>query len=326
MAEDDIADQAMRAAKRAWRALAPSGMRPIAQPLVFMLAERRVKAALKGSSAELAPRPIPGPVIVSGLIAETKGVSQAARLTIAGLKAAGYAPVEHDLRPLFTAGLGARGRLPVDRAGGVWIVHVNAPEAIHALAYLDPAAWIGRYRIGYWAYELPRVPPAWVRASEAFHEIWAPSRFVAEALKASGVAKTIRVMPHPVSLAWAPVQPDRAVWQIPSGEFCVLAMGDLKSSAARKNLLGAIEIYKRAFPAPAHGSRLILKVQSEDAHPRFRAAADLAVSGRRDIVFFTDSLSHTDMARLIASSDVLLSPHRSEGFGLPLAEARAVER
>src|SRR5690242_17617645 len=214
VAADTLTDQAMRTAKQAWRALVPSSMRSIAQPLVAMLSERRVRGVLaKGQGA-----PEPGPVIVSGLIAETKGVSQAARLTIAGLKAAGYAPVEHDLRPVFTAGPGARGRLPVDRYGGVWIVHINAPEAIHALAYLDPPAWLGRYRIGYWAYELPRVPASWVRASEAFHEIWAPSRFVAEALKASGIAKPIRVMPHPVALGWASATPDRATYQIPANE------------------------------------------------------------------------------------------------------------
>lgn len=317
MAQDSLIDRALRAGKETWRALVPASMRSVAQPLVAMMAEQRVKAALKAGEAEAQP----GPLVVSGLISETKGVSQGARLTIAGLKAAGFSPVEHDLRPLFTSGPGARETLPVDRPGGVWIMHVNAPEAIHALAYLDPAQWLGRHRIGYWAYELPRVPASWVWASEAFHEIWAPSRFVAQALKDSGVAKPIRVMPHPVSLEAANPQPDRAAYQIPASDFFVLAMGDLRSSATRKNLIGAIEIYKRAFPPPSHGSRLILKVQSEDAHPRFRTAAGLAAAGRPDIIFLADSLSHPEMLRLIASCDVLLSPHRSEGFGLPLAEA-----
>jgi glycosyltransferase involved in cell wall biosynthesis len=34
-----------------------------------------------------------------------------------------------------------------------------------------------------------------------------------------------------------------------------------------------------------------------------------------------ESLSGMDARTLIASTDVLLSPHRAEGFGLPLAEA-----
>jgi glycosyltransferase involved in cell wall biosynthesis len=317
MGQDRLTDSVLRAARQAWRAIAPASMRSVAQPLVAMLAERRVRQAL----AQGEPAAAPGPLVVSGLLSESKGVSQAARLTVVGLRAAGYLPVEHDLRPLLAAGPGASGKLPVDRPGGVWITHINAPEAMHALAYLDSAQWLGRRRIGFWAYELPRVPALWVRASEFFHEIWAPSHFVADALATSGVTKPVRVMPHPAALAKIDARPDRTAFQIPASDFVVLAMGDLRSSAMRKNLIGAIEIYKRAFPGTGDGSRLILKVQSANAHPRFRKAAGLAAAGRPDILFFTDDLSPTEIGRFIASCDVLLSPHRSEGFGLPLAEA-----
>lgn len=315
MARPSLSDRALRTGKRVWRRVAPGFLRRLAGPGVAFMAERRVRAALVESE-----RPVqPGPLIVSGLIEETKGVSEAARLTIAGLRNAGFSPIAHDLRPLFTAGPGARGALPSDRPGGVWIAHVNAPEAFHALAYLDPNEWRGRYRIGYWAYELPRVPASWIRASQAFHELWVPSRFVADALKSSGVTRPVRVMPHPVSAAWQPIKGVRSALA-PAERFVVLAMGDLRSSAWRKNLLGAIEIYRRAFPAQGQ-SHLVLKLQSEEAHPRFREAAAALAAGRTDISFLTDSLSSEDMRRLIASCDVVLSPHRSEGYGLALAEA-----
>jgi len=321
MAEGRFIDGVLRAGKQAWRRLAPQSLRRHAQPLVGALSERRVWAAL----ASPEPAHQPGPLVVSGLISETKGISEAARLTLAGLRAAGYSPFAHDLRPLLDAGPGARGKLPVDRPGGVWIAHVNAPDAIHALAYLDPAAWRGRYRIGYWAWELPQLPPYWVRASSAFHELWAPSRFVADAMAASGIKTPVRIMPHPVALGPAVATPDRAAFQIPANDFVALALGDLRSSAARKNLIGAIAIFAAAFPSTGEGAtqraRLIVKTQSSEAHPAFRAAAEKAAGGRPDIVFLADSLPAGDMRRLIASCDVVLSPHRSEGFGLPLAEA-----
>jgi glycosyltransferase involved in cell wall biosynthesis len=309
-----LSDRALRAGQRAWRRTAPGSLRRLAGPAVSLLAERRVRAALAEHEHPFQP----GPLIVSGLIAETKGVSEASRLTIVGLRHAGFAPIVHDIRPVFTDGPGARGTLLSDQAGGVWIIHVNAPEAIHALAYVDPVQWRGRYRIGYWAYELPRVPASWVRASAAFHELWAPSQFVADALKDSGVTRPVRVMPHPVSAAWQPVQ-DVHPASMPPDRFTVLATGDLRSSAWRKNLLGAIEIYKRAFPVQGK-SRLIVKLQSDDAHPRFRRAAAVSAAGRADISIVADSLSSEDMRRLIASCDVILSPHRSEGYGLTLAE------
>jgi glycosyltransferase involved in cell wall biosynthesis len=317
MAQGRTLDSALRSGKAIWRNLAPRSLRSLAQPVVAHLAQRRVDIALSSLEAPHAP----GPLVVSGLLSESKGVSEAARLTIAGLEAAGFSPTAHDLRRTLEIGPGAGGALPVTAPGGVWIVHVNAPEATHALAYLDAEAWRGRYRIGYWAYELPRIPASWVKAARAFHEIWAPSRFVADAIRDSGVSVPVRVMPHPVAAAPPGPKPDRARYGVPPDAFAVLAMGDLHSSATRKNLVGAIDIYRRAFPTDDGCARLVLKVQSSEAHPQFAAMASKASGGRSDIIFVTETLERSAMHALIASADVLLSPHRAEGFGLPLAEA-----
>lgn len=290
----------------------PAPLLKYGQPAAIALAFRQIKTAL----ARGEPAPMPGPLIVSGLIAGTKGISRAARLTIDGMRAAGHAPIGHDLYTLFSSSTDQVGRLPTSRPGGAWLLHMNAPEAISAMSRITPADWLGRYRIAYWAYELARVPARWVSASSVFHEIWAPSRFVADALVASGVTKPVRVMPHPVALAPPPIASHSS-----DDEFIVLAMGDLKSSATRKNLIGAINIYKRAFPQQAPATRLVLKVQSDDAHPNFRATALAVAGGRRDIVFRTGNLSDAEIGQLIADAGVFLSPHRSEGFGLVIAEA-----
>jgi glycosyltransferase involved in cell wall biosynthesis len=143
---------------------------------------------------------------------------------------------------------------------------------------------------------------------------------VVDALHAAGVTKPVRLMPHPVALGQSPGIADRAAFSIPADAFAVLALGDLHSSASRKNLVGAIEVFVRAFPAEGE-ARLIVKVREEGAYPAFLAEARQRASGRNDIGFVTGDLSASDMRRLIASSSLVLSPHRSEGFGLPLAEA-----
>lgn len=292
--------------------LAPAWLRESAQPAVQRIYERRVQAALRAGEPEAKP----GPLVVSGLLSEAKGVSQGARLTLAALKVAGFSPVAHDLRQMLNSG----GGYPVAGQGGVWLLHVNAPEAINALGRIDPASWRGRHRIGYWAYELPQAPAAWARIAEAFHEIWAPSQFVVDALRAAGVTTPVKLMPHPVALGDSPGISDRAAFKVPADAFVVLALGDLRSSASRKNLVGAIDSFVRAFPAEGE-ERLIVKVREEGAYPSFLAEARQRASGRDDISFLTGDLSASDMRGLIASSSLLLSPHRSEGFGLPLAEA-----
>jgi len=300
------------ALRRTWRAFVPPSLRKYGQGAAIALAQRRVHAVLANGE----PAPTPGRLIVSGFINGTKGVSRAARLTIEGLRAANLQVTTHDLGTLFATGDGLIGQLPVSRPAGVWLMHVNAPEAIAALSRVPPTDWLGRYRIGYWAYELPKVPPQWVRAADAFHEIWAPSHFVADALVGSGIKRPIHVMPHPVVLGPTPFVHDPNV-----DDFVVLAMGDLRSSATRKNLIGAIKIYKQAFHDVIASRRLILKVQSDDAHPEFLRAALSAAAGRNDITFKTGSLDDAEIAQLIAAASVVLSPHRSEGFGLTLAEA-----
>lgn len=298
--------------RAAWRALLPPRVRRLAQPALAHLAGRKVMRALRDAS----PSHQPGPLIVSGLLAEAKGISRAAHLTIAGLREAGFDPIAHDLRPLLSLGGGRAPEATFARPGGVWLLHVNAPEAIRALAALPPEMWKGRYRIGYWAYELSRIPADWVRASQAFDELWAPSRFVADAMRASGVTTPIRVMPHPVGF-----EITGANVPVSDAPFTALAMGDFASSAERKNLAGAIDIYTRAFRDPAAGQRLIIKTHSGASSPEAAHAIARLAEARPDISIIDRALPHADVMQLIASSNVLLSPHRAEGYGLPLAEA-----
>jgi glycosyltransferase involved in cell wall biosynthesis len=82
-----------------------------------------------------------------------------------------------------------------------------------------------------------------------------------------------------------------------------------------------MEIFRAAFPEPQTSRRLIVKIQSTSANHLFEKAARNAMAGRSDISLVSKSMSDRDIERLIAGSSVLLSPHRSEGFGLAIAEA-----
>lgn len=298
--------------RKGWRSYLPSSLLERGHAATTLLSFRKVERALALGETS----PARGPLIVSGFMSGSTGVSRAARLTLEGLRGAGQAPLSHELSDLFGSNKVASAFLPAKRPGGVWLLHANPPEAVVVMARLNPSDWLGRYRIAYWAYELPRVPKHWVRASSAFHEIWAPSAFVADALIASGVKTPVRTMPHPVAVG-SPAAMRRAG----DNGFAVLTMGDLKSSASRKNLLGSIEIYKRAFPREAPGTRLIVKIQSGEAQAGFQDAANAAIGGRGDIALRTERLTDAEVGQMIASASVFLSPHRSEGYGLTIAEA-----
>jgi glycosyltransferase involved in cell wall biosynthesis len=279
------------------------------------LPERRPMAALE-----------PGPLLLSGFFGEVLGVGAAARLTAEGLRRTGLAPELDDLAPQLELPLYARRDFPVRQPGGVWISHCNAPE-LKRMVYMYPnAALNSRYRIGYWAYELESLPQDWRPTARALHEIWTPSQFVADAVRRSiGDDIPVTVMPHPTA-DLSHIEGDRVRFGLNPDAFVVLVLFDLRSTRARKHPDAAVEAYLQAFPEPDGRAMLVCKVTASDKAPAEFAKLKSRIGDRRDIRLLTDRLEDRDVWRLIASADVLLSLHRSEGYGLVLAEAMKLRR
>ncbi|HEY0052155.1 MAG TPA: glycosyltransferase [Caulobacteraceae bacterium] len=273
--------------------------------------------------AGVGPHPSPGPLVVDGFFGEALGVGRAAALTADALEQAGFEVQRKSLRPAL--GRLLRGRRPPvsDRPGGVWLIHANAPECLIALMTHDPADWGDRYRIGYWAWETPEIPVAWARVAPWLHEIWTPSAFVAEAVRAgldrlpAAPRPPVKVMPHPVA---APAWLERR-GAAGDGVVRTLVMFDGRSAYARKNPWAAIEAWVRAFPVADPGAALTVKVGQVDVDPAAAARLRALVTERSDIRLLSDRMDDQAVWRLIDGHDVFLSLHRSEGFGLGLAEA-----
>ena len=306
---------ALPALHRLWRTL-PAGPR------------RRLLGRL---AAALAPRPdrIPAParagLIVAGEFSRATGLGEAARLLRAGLDALGVASwaVEAGLR---LPGEPAAAPPPADLpAGAPLLLHVNAPLLPAALLRLPRGLLRGRRVIGYWAWELPTLPPAW-RAGKGFvHEIWVPSRFTAAAIETIAPGR-VRVVPPP--LAVAPPRPsalDRAAFGLPARAVVTLASFNLASSFARKNPLAAIAAHRAAF-ADRPDRLLLLKLTNPGHFPDDFAQLRAAIAGAANIRLETRTLPAADSHALTAACDIVLSLHRSEGLGLVPAEAMLLGR
>ncbi len=264
------------------------------------------------------PKPLPGPLVASIIEDEPLGISVAGHLTVDGLRGAGLMPLTHGLRPVFTTTRWLQGRFPShDGEGGVWFTHCNAPEALVALMKIPPSAWWRKYRIGYWSYELSAAPQSWKRIAQVFHEIWVPSDFVAQSL--AGANTRIRVVGHNVHDTFGPASATPCVRS--DADFVVVCAADARSSLFRKNIEGAIALFRKAFPEPSARRRLIVKLHHTEFSPHAMATIHAAMGDRPDIQLIDDPIDRAQMAGLMARCDVFLSPHRSEGFGLMIAEA-----
>jgi glycosyltransferase involved in cell wall biosynthesis len=134
------------------------------------------------------------------------------------------------------------------------------------------------------------------------------------------------VVPHPVAaVPPAPAPLDRAAFGLPDDAVVVLVSFNLASSFARKNPLGAIAAFRAAF-----GNRrdriLLLKVGHPGHFPADFAQLRQAVGDAPNIRVDTDELPRADRHALTRSADIVLSLHRSEGFGLVPAEAMLLGR
>ena len=201
----------------------------------------------------------------------------------------------------------------------VW--HVNADQTLAAIAHHGEQLYSGRYNIGVWHWELPELLPEWKQAADALDEIWAPSRFVLEAVRALSNTP-VRLMPHGLSLP-APRSARRGQFGLPEAPFTFLSMFDVLSIPERKNPRGTLEAFRRAFPSGTEALLVIKVNNSEHADADYQAFR--AEAARTPGVHLLErSLPREKVYELTGLADAIVSLHRSEGFGLGPFEAMAM--
>lgn len=198
---------------------------------------------------------------------------------------------------------------------GTLILHVNAPLVPLALHTLGRVAR-GKYVVAYWAWELPAVPDAWRHGVPFVHEIWVPSRFVADAVRPIAAGRPVRVLPHPVGLGPKPLvrrHHDPA-------KFHVLTIFNVASGFSRKNPLAAVQAFQIAFASDDTCS-LTIKLSNSDTYPEAERVLRQAVGGDPRISIVGEVIAPAAMSELYRTADAYVSLHRAEGFGLTIAEA-----
>ena len=209
-------------------------------------------------------------------------------------------------------------RLSPDNPYPVNVFHIDPPGMRDIDHHHGAGFRRGKYNIGYWAWELPEFPDAWTHFADYCDEVWAPSRFAAEAI-AQKVPVPVLTMPH--AIAFARPQGDfRPKFGLPADKFLFLFLYDLNSYSERKNPAAVLEAFRRSGLA-GRGAALVIKVHNVPGNPadfeRLRAAA----AALPDTVLITQTLTRQEVYELESACDCFVSLHRSEGFGLALAES-----
>jgi glycosyltransferase involved in cell wall biosynthesis len=275
------------------------------------------------SAIGLRPLPDPGvarpPVTVAGVFRSASGLGESARLNLAALRDAGIACHGADLSHTLLGSLDLDGTpFPAASAGpGTLILHVSGPFVPYALRMLGTSMTADKHIIGVWHWELPRLPAEWRAGCAYVHEVWAPSQFVADAVRQEFHGR-VRVIPHAVTI---PDGLDPAPWRAQVGErFLAVTHFNMASGFERKNPLAAVAAFRRAFGDDS-GVCLIIKMLNAQVWPQGERRLRAAIGDASNIRIVTQVMARHEVFSLLAAADVVLSLHRAEGFGLLAAEA-----
>jgi len=283
---------------------------------------RPARAAVGWPAVRVRPNPPTEPfgVNVVGYLRSEKGVGEACRSTVRSLRAAGVpVALTNRVDPGSANRDDSLGGLTPGNPYPVNLFHVNAAETPAVVDDL-PGYRDGRYNVGYWNWELEWFPEAWRDRFDFLDEVWAPSSFTRDAIA--------RVSPIPVfHVPYAVAAPRRGSlgrerFGLPRSAFVFLSAFDFHSLAARKNPLAVVEAFRRAF-GTSRGVVLVIKASRSESAGRDFAEVLAACRGRPNIRIIREVLSRDEMDALIHLCDAFVGLHRSEGYGLPLAEAMA---
>lgn len=210
----------------------------------------------------------------------------------------------------------------------------DAMTARTTLLYLNPdmlrrvwqrhgkAEFEHQYVIGFWFWELERLPADWLYAFDLVDEVWVATEFVRAAVAAATTKPVIRI-PYPIEAH--PARPyRRAEFGLPEGRFLFLFSFDFSSYRQRKNPEAALAAFRQAFPADRDDVGLVIKCSGASKHPDQLAELRHETGGDRRIQVIDQTLPIDAMHGLQDVCDAYVSLHRAEGLGLGMAEAMAL--
>jgi glycosyltransferase involved in cell wall biosynthesis len=202
----------------------------------------------------------------------------------------------------------------------VTVVHDNIAHAVDEPEHYHSLGPSTACKVGFWYWELADLPTSCVPAFDLVDEVWVPSDFVRNALQAH-TDKPVTIVPPSLDFR-VPNRVDREAFGLPEDRFLFLTMASVHSVLERKNPLAVIKAFEMAFDSQDPVG-LVVKITDLHHRPDIAEAIRTAAS-RTPVYLLTDRLTRDDNLALMASVDAFASLHRSEGFGLPIAEAMAL--
>ena len=208
-------------------------------------------------------------------------------------------------------------RLTKENKYAVNVVHVNPDQWQEACGVFPREHFNGHYNIGVFLWETETAPESWKRIFDYVDEIWTPSVFTARAMRKE-TDKPVVSIPYCIETPYDETL-TRADFGLNEDDFLVLIMYDSNSYISRKNPGSAIDAFREAYGDKPEHVKLVIKISNPKQEDI--TFVEEHIERKDSYILITERLDKKRLNSLIRLCDVYLSLHRSEGFGLVLAEA-----
>ncbi len=256
-------------------------------------------------------------VNLAGYISSESGTGEAARANIRAMEAVDIPFALNNLKSPSRQADGSYNDFLPDNPYAFNLIHVNADQVPVFIKEKGADYFKDKYNIGFWYWELEVFPGQWQDRFKYFNEIWVASSFCQDAISKASPVPVVKIPPSVVVENVKEVE--RGRFGLREESFVFLFVFDFLSFFERKNPMAVIKSFKEAF-TPSKDAVLLFKCSNSKQNPQAKEKLLEAASGC-NVILIDEYLDKDELHGLMAASDCYVSLHRSEGFGLPLAEA-----
>ncbi len=172
-------------------------------------------------------------------------------------------------------------------------------------------------KVCYSMFESSAIPAEWASIiNKHFDGAWVPDKWLVDVYKSSGVQKPVNVLPLACDLENFLEQP------LKQKANEVFTFGVSSGIWMRKNVIGVIEAFQRAFPS--QNEKVKLRIHSRCGFPPEARKVQQAINSDSRIDFFIQPLSDNDYAAFMKSLDAYVLLSMGEGFSVTPREAMAL--
>lgn len=227
------------------------------------------------------------------------------------------------------------------------ILVANADNVPGVLTTYPEKVWNEHYNIGIWAWELSIYPDKFMKNMKYFDELWLPSTFIKDAVVSSPLFNN-NVSIHVYPFGYPEkhfIQDEKLLFShendfhmegrsfkggsldISSNAFVFLLVFDYYSYFDRKNPLAAVNAFREAFSNHSfikYTREIVFIIKLNNKNQLFlqeHTSLMNAVDSDSRIHIIDGHLTDQEINYLHSRSDVYISLHRSEGFGLNILHA-----